>query len=56
LPKPNNSILDAYREVWGSLRQQRTEPDYFVRKKLPESAKPYREDLHASGVNRMQGV
>jgi len=46
LPPANPSILDGYREMIDSLKRQRTEPDYFIRKELPPSAKPYREELH----------
>ena len=45
LPEPNPSIFHAYREVipaW--LRQLRYE-DYFVKRELPPTARPYREDL-----------
>lgn len=46
LPPANASILAGYREMIDALKQQRVEPDYFVRKTLPPSAKPYREELH----------
>lgn len=46
LPPANPSIVDGYREMIDSLKQQRTEPDYLVRKQLPPTAKPYREELH----------
>jgi fatty acid desaturase len=46
LPPANPSIVDGYREMIESLKRQRTEPDYFIRKQLPPNAKPYREDLH----------
>lgn len=45
LPPPTPSILAGYREmipIW--LRQLRGE-DIFLRKELPPTAKPYREDL-----------
>jgi fatty acid desaturase len=46
LPPPTPSIWAGYREMvptW--LRQLRGE-DYVIRKELPPTAKPYREDLH----------
>lgn len=46
LPAPNNSIFEAYREVFRAVMKQRREPGYYLRKELPETAKPYREDLH----------
>ncbi len=46
LPAPNTSILEAYREVFTAVMRQRREPGYYLRKELPKTAKPYREDLH----------
>ncbi len=46
LPSPNTSIWDGYREMIGAVLRQRREPGYFVKKNLPATAKPYREDLH----------
>jgi fatty acid desaturase len=45
LPPPTPSIIAGYREmipIW--LRQLKGE-DVFLRKELPPTAKPYREDL-----------
>ena len=52
LPEPNRSIPDAYREMLGSILRQRTQPDYYVRKQLPPTAKPYRDELHRVDVAR----
>ena len=46
LPPPNRSILEAYREFLGAVLRQRREPGYAVRKSLPATARPYREELH----------
>ena len=46
LPPPAPSIFAAYREVLPALKRQMTEPEYYVRRELPASARPYREDLH----------
>lgn len=46
LPPANRSMTKAYGEMIGALNRQRQDPDYFIRKTLPPSAKPYREDLH----------
>ncbi|MEM1272955.1 MAG: fatty acid desaturase family protein [Pseudomonadota bacterium] len=46
LPPPNSSIAEAYREMIGALIRQRRDPNYTIRKVLPGSAKPYREDMH----------
>ncbi|MDE0524330.1 MAG: fatty acid desaturase family protein [Boseongicola sp.] len=46
LPPPNTSLWDAYREMMTSVMRQRREPGYYLRKELPPTARPYREDLH----------
>ena len=46
LPPPDTSIPQAYAKMIGALIRQRQEPGYFLKKALPPSAKPYREDLH----------
>ena len=48
LPPPNTSLWDAYREMMAAVIRQRREPGYYVRKELPPTARPYREDLHRS--------
>ena len=46
LPAPTPSIWAGYREAWPAwLRQLRSE-DYFIKRALPPTAKPYREDFH----------
>jgi fatty acid desaturase len=52
LPPPNTSFLDAYREVWQSVREQRRDPAYYYRKVLPPTARPYREEFHDLDVAR----
>jgi len=47
LPEPNPSIWHAYREVWPVLLRQLRNEDYFLRRELPPTAKPYREEFHA---------
>ena len=46
LPAPNASILDAYREMVGALMRQRREPGWYLRRALPDGARPYRDELH----------
>ncbi|MCB6179915.1 fatty acid desaturase family protein [Rhodobacter sp. Har01] len=46
LPAPNRSILEGFREMWPAFRRQLAYEDYFIRRDLPASAKPYREDFH----------
>lgn len=46
LPPPNRSIAEAFREMWPALKRQIMNQDYFIRRDLPPTAKPYREDFH----------
>jgi fatty acid desaturase len=46
LPAPNTSIWDGYREMLRAVWRQRKDPDYYLRRELPPTAKPYRDDLH----------
>jgi len=46
LPPPNRSILDGYREMIPAFRRQLAWEDYYLRRELPPTAKPYREELH----------
>lgn len=46
LPSPNPSILHGYREMIPAFIRQLRNEDYYVRRELPPTAKPYREDLH----------
>lgn len=50
LPEPNPSIFAAYAEVWPALKRQLRYEDYFLRRDLPATARPYREDLHADAL------
>jgi fatty acid desaturase len=47
LPAPNPSIAAGFREMWPALKRQLQNEDHFVRRDLPASARPYREDFHA---------
>lgn len=46
LPAPNTSILDAYREAIPAVLRHVRDPDYFLRKPLPATARPYQENAH----------
>lgn len=46
LPAPNPSIWHGYREMIPAFLRQLRNEDYFVRRELPPTAKPYREELH----------
>jgi fatty acid desaturase len=46
LPPPVPSILAGYREMIPAFLRQLRYEDYYLRKELPPTAKPYREELH----------
>jgi fatty acid desaturase len=48
LPAPSPSIWAAYAEVVPILLRQLRYEDAFLRRDLPPTAKPYRDDFHAS--------
>jgi fatty acid desaturase len=52
LPPPNTSMLDGYREILASLRQQKIDPEYAYRKELPPTARPYRDEFHNLNIAR----
>lgn len=50
LPAPTPSILAGYREMIPAFLRQLKYEDYFLKRELPPTAKPYREELHAAQV------
>ena len=48
LPAPNPSMWHAYAEMIGALRRMRHEPGYYLRRELPPTARPYREEFHGA--------
>jgi len=46
LPAPTPSILAGYREMIPAFLRQLRNEDYFLKRELPPTARPYREDLH----------
>ena len=46
LPPPSPSIWHAYKEVWPVLLKQLRYEDYYLRRELPPTARPYREEFH----------
>ena len=52
LPPPNTSILQAYAEMIRAVRRQLTDPEYYLRRELPPTAKPYRDEFHNFVVSR----
>ena len=41
-PKPYSGFVDAYREILPTIIRQLEDPLYFVHRKLPETAKPFK--------------
>jgi fatty acid desaturase len=50
MPEPYPSTFAAYREIVPTLIRQRREPEFFIRRELPATARPYRPDLHGEIV------
>ncbi len=50
LPAPDRSILAAYRQMWPAFLRQLRNEDFFLKRNLPPTAKPYREDLHQISI------
>jgi fatty acid desaturase len=46
LPAPNTSILDGYREMVPALKRQLRYEDYFLKRELPPTARPYKGEFH----------
>jgi fatty acid desaturase len=46
LPAPNPSIWSAFREMVPAVLRQRRDPGYYIRRELPPTARPYREEFH----------
>ena len=51
-PPPNRSIRDGYAEMYKAVKRQLTEPEYYIRRELPPTAKPYRDEFHTVFVSR----
>ncbi len=46
LPAPNRSILEGYREMIPAFLRQLRNEDYFLKRDLPTTARPYRDEFH----------
>ncbi|MDM9645539.1 fatty acid desaturase family protein [Rhizobium sp. S163] len=46
LPEPNPSMWHAYREVFPVLIRQLRNEDYFLKRELPPTARPYKDEFH----------
>lgn len=47
LPAPCSGIIAGFKEMWPALRRQLANEDYFLKRDLPATARPYREELHS---------
>ena len=52
LPAPNPSIAAAFAEMWPAFRRQLANEEYFIRRTLPATAKPYRMDFHEGALGQ----
>lgn len=50
LPTPSPSIPAAFAEMWPAIKRQLRDEEYFLRRSLPATAKPYREDFHTAAL------
>jgi fatty acid desaturase len=50
LPLPTPSIWAGYKEMWPALKRQLMNEEHYVRRDLPPTARPYREDLHSTAL------
>jgi fatty acid desaturase len=46
LPEANPSIWHAYKEVWPVLKRQLRYEDEYLKRDLPATARPYRDEFH----------
>jgi fatty acid desaturase len=50
LPAPSPSIPAAFAEMWPALRRQLANEDYYLKRALPATARPYRDDFHTAAL------
>jgi fatty acid desaturase len=56
LPAPSPSIGAAYREMIPAFLRQLRYEDYFLKRELPPTAKPYREELQNAQIDALQAA
>ena len=54
LPTPTPSIAAGFREMWPAFKRQLLNEDFFLKRDLPVTAKPYREDFHQYAPGMMR--
>ena len=52
LPPADPSIWAAFKDMMRAVMRQRREPGYYLRRNLPPTARPYRDDLHQTVPER----
>ena len=52
LPAPTPSIAAALAVMWPAFRRQLANEEYFIKRDLPASAKPYRMDFHEAALGQ----
>ena len=52
LPPADPSIWAAFKDMMRAVMRQRREPGYYLRRTLPPTARPYRDDLHQTVPER----
>ena len=50
LSAPNRSIAEGFLEMWPALKRQLKYEDFFIKRELPLTARPYREDFHSAAL------
>ena len=55
LPAPTPSIAAGFREMWPAWKRQLQNEDHFILRELPQSAKPYKAELHVIEPLQMAG-
>ena len=45
-----SSIAAAFADMWPALKRQLQYEEYFLKRDLPDTAKPYREDFHRAAL------
>jgi fatty acid desaturase len=53
LPAPNPSIWSAYKEMIPAFLRQLRNENYFIKRELPATARPYRDELHTAQVDAL---
>jgi len=51
MPVPYPSTIAAYREILPTLWRQLRDPEHYVKRELPASARSFRPDLHRAVVS-----